>query len=90
VEAKTQELNEHILPPDVKVRPYYDRSDLVQLTIDTVEHNLLLGMILVFVVLMAFLVSFRAAVIVALTIPLSLLFAFIFVHAEEFQRTCFR
>jgi cobalt-zinc-cadmium resistance protein CzcA len=82
VEAKTQELNEHILPPDVKVRPYYDRSDLVQLTIDTVEHNLLMGMVLVFVVLMAFLVSFRAAVIVALTIPLSLLFAFIFVHAE--------
>ena len=46
VEAKTQELNEHILPPDVKVRPYYDRSDLVQLTIDTVEHNMLLGMAL--------------------------------------------
>jgi cobalt-zinc-cadmium resistance protein CzcA len=66
----------------VKVRPYYDRSDLVQLTIDTVEHNLMMGMLLVLVVLMAFLVSFRAAVIVALTIPLSLLFAFIFVHAE--------
>jgi heavy metal efflux system protein len=82
VEAKTKELNEHVLPPDVKVRGYYDRSDLVQLTIDTVEHNLLLGMTLVLVVLMAFLVSVRAAVIVALTIPLSLLFAFIFVHAE--------
>ena len=82
VEAKTQELNEHVLPPDVKVRPYYDRSDLVQLTIDTVEHNLVTGMVLVLVVLMAFLVSVRAAVIVALTIPLSLLFAFIFVHAE--------
>ena len=82
VEAKTRELNEHILPPDVKVRPYYDRSDLVQLTIDTVEHNLLLGMALVLVVLMAFLVSVRAAVIVALTIPLSLLFSFIFLHAE--------
>ena len=82
VEAKTKELNEHVLPQDVKVRAYYDRSDLVQLTIDTVEHNLLLGMTLVLVVLMAFLVSFRAAVIVALTIPLSLLFAFIFVHAE--------
>jgi cobalt-zinc-cadmium resistance protein CzcA len=82
VEAKTQELNQHVLPPDVKVRPYYDRSDLVQLTIDTVEHNLLLGMVLVLVVLMAFLVSIRAAVIVALTIPLSLLFAFIFLHAQ--------
>ena len=37
VEAKTKELNEHILPPDVKVLPFYDRSDLVRLTIDTVE-----------------------------------------------------
>ncbi len=82
VEAKTKQLNEQILPPDIKVRPYYDRSDLVQLTIDTVEHNLLLGMALVLIVLMAFLVSVRAAVIVALTIPLSLLFAFIFLHAR--------
>jgi cobalt-zinc-cadmium resistance protein CzcA len=82
VEAKTRQLNENILPPDVKVRPYYDRSDLVQLTIDTVEHNMLLGMALVLLVLMAFLVSMRAAVIVALTIPLSLLFSFIFLHAQ--------
>src|SRR5215831_2089526 len=82
VEEKTRELNEHVLPTDVKVRPYYDRSDLVQLTIDTVERNLLFGMILVLVVLMIFLVSVRAAVIVALTIPLSLLFSFIFLHAR--------
>ncbi|HEU5457696.1 MAG TPA: CusA/CzcA family heavy metal efflux RND transporter [Terracidiphilus sp.] len=81
VEAKTKQLNESILPPDVKVRPYYDRSDLVQLTIDTVRHNLVMGMTLVLIVLMAFLVSVRAAVIVALTIPLSLLFSFIFLHA---------
>jgi cobalt-zinc-cadmium resistance protein CzcA len=82
VEAKTQQLNEHILPADIKVRPYYDRSDLVQLTIDTVEHNMLLGMALVLIVLMAFLVSIRAAVIVALTIPLALLFSFVFLHAR--------
>jgi len=82
VEAKTQELNEHILPPDIKVQPYYDRSDLVQLTIDTVEHNMVLGMVLVLVVLMCFLVSIRAAVIVALTIPVALLFSFIFLHAH--------
>jgi cobalt-zinc-cadmium resistance protein CzcA len=81
VEAKTRQLNEDVLPSDVKVRPYYDRSDLVQLTIDTVEHNMLLGMALVLLVLMAFLISIRAAVIVALTIPLSLLFSFIFLHA---------
>jgi heavy metal efflux system protein len=82
VEAKTQELNEHILPPDIKVQPYYDRSDLVQLTIDTVEHNMLLGMALVLIVLMCFLVSARAAIIVALTIPIALLFSFIFLHAR--------
>jgi heavy metal efflux system protein len=82
VEEKTKQLNERILPPDVKVRPYYDRSDLVRLTIDTVEHNLVLGMALVLIVLMFFLVSVRAAVIVALTIPLALLFSFIFLHAR--------
>ena len=82
VEEKTKQLNERILPPDVKVQPYYDRSDLVRLTIDTVEHNLVLGMSLVLVVLIFFLVSVRAAVIVALTIPLALLFSFIFLHAR--------
>src|ERR1700722_7721502 len=81
-EAKTKELNDHILPPDVKVRPYYGRSDLVKLTIDAVEENLLLGTTLVLIVLIFFLVSVRAAVIVAFTIPLALLFAFIFLHAR--------
>src|SRR5579864_3621813 len=83
VEKKTEELNSNILPPDVKVRPFYDRSDLVRLTIDTVERNMLVGMTLVLIVLIFFLVSFRAAVIVALTIPLSLLFAFIVLHAHD-------
>ena len=82
VEKKTEELNRDILPPDVKVRPYYDRSDLVRVTTDTVERNLLRGMVLVLIVLVFFLVSFRAAVITALTIPLALLFAFIFLHAN--------
>ena len=83
VEKKTQELNQSTLPPDVKIRPFYDRSDLVRVTTDTVEGNLLRGMILVLLVLLFFLVSFRAAVIVALTIPLSLLFSFIFLHARN-------
>src|SRR6202790_5002137 len=82
VEKKTEELNHGILPADVKIRPFYDRSDLVRLTIDTVEHNMLVGMTLVLIVLIFFLVSFRAAVIVALTIPLSLLFAFILLHGR--------
>jgi cobalt-zinc-cadmium resistance protein CzcA len=80
VEAKTEELNKGVLPPDVRIRPYYDRSDLVKVTTGTVEHNLVVGMALVLVVLLFFLVSVRAAVITALTIPLALLFAFIFLH----------
>ena len=83
VQAKTEELNRSVLPPDVKIRPYYDRSELVKLTTDTVEENLLRGMILVLIVLIFFLVSIRAAIIVALTIPLSLLFAFIALHAHD-------
>ena len=83
VDAKTDELNKLILPFDVKVVPFYDRSELVRLTTDTVEANLLRGMALVFIVLVFFLVSIRAAVIVALTVPLSLLFAFIVLHAHD-------
>jgi len=83
VEAKTDELNRQILPSDVKIHPYYDRSELVNLTKDTVENNLLRGMVLVVIVLIFFLVSIRAAIIVALTIPLSLLFAFIVLHAHD-------
>src|SRR5579884_1057959 len=82
VEKKTDQLNNGILPKDVKVVPYYDRSDLVHLTTDTVEANLLRGMILVLIVLILFFVSLRAAIIVALTIPLALLFSFVILHAE--------
>ena len=83
VQAKTEELNRQILPPDVKIHPFYDRSELVDLTTETVEGNLLRGMVLVLLVLIFFLVSVRAAIIVALTIPLSLLFAFIVLHAHD-------
>jgi len=82
VEKMTEHLNRSVLPPDVKIIPYYDRMDLVKLTTGTVESNLLRGMALVLIVLILFLVSFRAAVIVAITIPLSLLFAFILMHAK--------
>ena len=82
VEQKTEELNRSVLPPDVKVRPYYDRSDLVRVTTDTVEGNLMRGMLLVLVVLIFFLGSVRAALITALTVPLALLFAFVFLHAR--------
>jgi heavy metal efflux system protein len=83
VEEKTDELNSSVLPKDVKIHPFYDRSDLVKLTTDTVEGNLVRGMILVLIVLVFFLVSVRAAVITALTIPLALLFSFIILHAQN-------
>jgi len=77
VEAKTKELNEHVLPKDIKVVPFYDRTDLINLTTDTVKHNLLMGMLLVVVILVFFLYDIRAGLIVATTIPLALLFAFV-------------
>ena len=80
VEHKTEEINKTLLPRDVRIRPFYDRSDLVKITTRTVEDNLLRGMIFVLIVLIFFLVSVRAAIITALTVPLALLFAFIFLH----------
>jgi cobalt-zinc-cadmium resistance protein CzcA len=77
VEAKTKQLNDEILPKDVKILPFYDRSDLIALTTQTVERNLLRGMLLVVVVLIFFLFDVRAGLIVAATIPLALLFAFV-------------
>ncbi len=73
--AKVQELNDHILPPGVKIVPFIDRSELVHHTTRTVLHNLSEGIILVVVILLMFLGNFRGAIIVALTIPFSLLFA---------------
>jgi len=77
VEDMTQDLNEHVLPPDVKVVPYYDRQSLIHETTDTVEANLLRGMLLVLVILGLFLFSVRTALIVAVTIPFALMFSFI-------------
>ena len=68
-------LNEHILPPGVRIVPYLDRDDLVHYTTHTVLHNLAEGMILVVIILFIFLGNVRGALIVAFTIPFSLLFA---------------
>jgi len=83
IEAKVTELNEHILPPGVKVVPFLDRSDLVKHTVDTVEENLLHGVILVSIILFLFLGNVRGAIIVALTIPFSLLFASILLQLNH-------
>ena len=73
--AKVKELNDRILPPGVKIVPFIDRSDLVHYTTHTVLHNLTEGFILVTVILILFVGNVRAALIVASTIPFSLLFA---------------
>nr|MDQ2869049.1 CusA/CzcA family heavy metal efflux RND transporter [Verrucomicrobiota bacterium] len=73
----TDDINKHVLPPDVKIVPFYDRHALIDETTHTVERNLLRGMLLVLLVLGLMLFSVRTALIVAITIPFSLLFAFI-------------
>jgi cobalt-zinc-cadmium resistance protein CzcA len=75
IENKVDELNHHILPPGVQIVPFLDRSDLVHYTTHTVLHNLAEGILLVVVILFVFLGNARGALIVALTIPFSLLFA---------------
>jgi heavy metal efflux system protein len=75
IHDKVEELNDHILPPGVKIVPFLDRSNLVHYTSHTVLHNLTEGMILVSLVLLLFLGNIRGAIIVAITIPFALLFA---------------
>jgi cobalt-zinc-cadmium resistance protein CzcA len=88
VKKKVKDLNPRIDPktgkevysgrmlPGVKIEPYYDRTDLINVTTHTVEHNLIMGMVLVTVILLMFLSNVRSALIVAINIPLALLFAF--------------
>jgi cobalt-zinc-cadmium resistance protein CzcA len=75
IHRKVQEINDHILPPGVKMVSFLDRSDLIRYTTHTVMRNLAAGFILVAVILFLFLGNARSALIVALTIPFSLLFA---------------
>jgi len=80
VHEAVRDLNENILPKDVKVVPYLDRTTLVDATVHTVGKTLFEGMTLVVIVLLLFLGSPRGALIVAITIPLAMLTAFIFMH----------
>lgn len=77
VRAKIKELNSTILPKGVHIDAYADRTDLINITTHTVQHTLISGMVLVIFILMAFLGDLRASLIVAMTIPLSLLMVFI-------------
>ncbi|MEN5306291.1 CusA/CzcA family heavy metal efflux RND transporter [Chryseobacterium cucumeris] len=80
VHEAIEELNNETLPPGVKIHPFLDRTDLVKTTLTTVSHTLTEGIVLVIIVLIVFLGSWRGALLVAITIPLSLLFAFILMH----------
>jgi cobalt-zinc-cadmium resistance protein CzcA len=75
IHDKVKELNERVLPKGVQIKPFLDRSKLVSYTVETVERNLTEGMVLVVIVLFLFLGNVRGAIIVALTIPIALLFA---------------
>ncbi len=81
--AKVDQLNNGLLPAGVKMEKMIDRSDLLAFTLDTVMHNLGEGMILVTIILFLFLFNARAAFIVALTIPFSLLFASIWLDLTK-------
>lgn len=80
VHQAIDELNNETLPVGVKIHPFLDRTDLVDTTLHTVSHTLTEGIVLVIIVLIVFLGSWRGALLVAITIPLSLLFAFILMH----------
>jgi len=83
IHKKVDELNNRILPEGVKIIPMLDRSDLLHFTLHTVLHNLGEGMILVTIILLLFLGNIRAALIVALTIPFSLMFASIWLDLSK-------
>jgi cobalt-zinc-cadmium resistance protein CzcA len=80
---RVRALNHGGLPPDVRVVPYLDRTDLVKTTLRTVSHTMLEGIGLVCLVLLLFLGSVRAALIVAMAIPLSILIAFILMRFTD-------
>jgi cobalt-zinc-cadmium resistance protein CzcA len=76
VEAEVAKINDsNILPPGVRIERIYDRSDLINLTTRTVLHNMIFGIVLIFIVQWLFLGNLRSALIVAATIPFALFFA---------------
>ena len=77
---KIAEIQDGDLPEDVRINAFYDREDLVELSVNTVFHNVLEGILLVTLVVFLFMRDWRSTVIVAAVIPLALLFAFICLH----------
>lgn len=77
LKEKIAELNNRILPDDVKINTFYNREDLINFSTHTVLHNMIEGIIFVTVIVFLFMADWRTTVIVSVVIPLSLLFAFI-------------
>ncbi|MBE7175409.1 MAG: efflux RND transporter permease subunit [Mucilaginibacter polytrichastri] len=77
IQDKVQDLNENILPKDVRIDTFYDRTNLMNYCTETVIHNLLEGIVLVTVIVFLFMADWRTTLTVAIIIPLALLFAFI-------------
>jgi cobalt-zinc-cadmium resistance protein CzcA len=82
VKEKIEELNTSTLPSDVKMKTFYDRDNLMTYCTETVMHNLLEGIILVTVVVFVFMADWRTTVVVAVVIPLSLMFAFFMLYLK--------
>jgi len=80
VREKIDNVNNHILPPGIQVRPFYDRQVLLDITVGTVKHTMFFGITMVLVLLYVFLGNFRAAAVVAAVIPLALCFSFIMMY----------
>lgn len=76
IHEKVDDLNENILSKDVKIVPFYDRSNLMELATHTVIHNLIEGIVLVTVIVLIFMADWRTTLIVGIIVPLALLFAF--------------
>jgi cobalt-zinc-cadmium resistance protein CzcA len=82
IEDKVKDLNENILPKDVKIDTFYDRTTLMDYATETVIHNLIEGIILVTVIVFIFMADWRTTLVVSIVIPLSLLFAFILMRLK--------
>ena len=89
VHARVDQLNKRLAAQDVRIVPFIDRDDLVQATVDKVMHTVLEGVGLVFLVLILFLGSPRAAIVVAATIPMALVAVFALMNALHFPANLF-
>ena len=82
IKVKIAELNDHILPPDVRIEPFLDRTTLINATVNTVSHNLLIGIVLVSCFVYLFLFNWRTTLITVTVLPMGFLFAIIMLRIQ--------